>query len=220
MKNAKHILIKGLFLLLTFVLWTLLIITVDVKPIGVCNTDIGFSTINTWFHHLTGVHMELYILTDWLSLIPIFVCISFAVLGGVQLIKRKSLLKVDYDILLLGLYYIVVIACYLAFEIIPINYRPILIEGIMEVSYPSSTTLLVLCIMPTLVFQISRRVDHAVAKKTINILIVIFILFMVVSRLISGVHWLTDIIGGILLSAGLSLIYIASVYFLDENIKH
>ena len=144
-------------LILAFVLWTILIRTVDVQPVGVNGTNIGFAAVNTWFHRLTGVHMGIYTITDWLGLVPIAVCMALGVLGLVQWIRRKHILKVGRDILLLGVYYILVIVGYLIFEMIPINYRPILIAGAMEASYPSSTTLLVLSVMPTLLFQVHRR---------------------------------------------------------------
>ena len=144
--------------------WTLLILKVDVRPIGVNGTNIGFATMNSWFHKLTGVHMTLYIITDWMGLIPIFVCMMFGGMRILQLIKRRSLFKVDYDIVLLGIYYIVVIFSYLIFEMTPINYRPILIEGRLETSYPSSTTLLVLCVMPTLIEQMNHRLENARLK--------------------------------------------------------
>ena len=78
------------------------------------------------------MHMPIYIITDWLGLVAIFVCMIFAGIGFGQLVKRRSLLKVDYDILCLGIYYIIVIFCYLIFEMFPINYRPVLIDGFME----------------------------------------------------------------------------------------
>ena len=77
----------------------------------------------------------------------------------------------------------------------------------MEASYPSSTTLLVLSVMPTLIFQVNRRVENVAAKKMICILTRIFSVFMVMGRLISGVHWLSDIIGGAFLSFGLVFMY-------------
>ena len=128
-------------------LWTLLITRVDVQAVGPNGTAVGFATFNQWFHGLTGVHLTLYTITDWLGLVPIAVCLCFAALGAVQLVKRRSLFRVDRDIILLGLYYILVIFCYLFFEMVPINYRPILINGVLEASYPSSTTLLVLVFM-------------------------------------------------------------------------
>ena len=214
-ENGKRFLVFGIAFVVVFAIWTTLIQIIDVQPFGVNGTDIGFATVNVWFHELTGVHMTVYLLTDWMGLVPVFVCMLFGCIGFVQLVKRKSPCKVDYDILLLGIYYIVVIAGYLIFEMIPINYRPILIEGRMEASYPSSTTLLVLSVMPTLIIQVNRRVENEVVKKVICILTVLFIVFTVAGRLICGVHWLTDIVGSVLLSVGLFWTYKGIVLMKD-----
>ncbi len=205
--HGKIFLISGGILLLVFAVWTLLIQKIDVQAVGVNSTAVGFATINTWFHSLTGVNMTLYNITDWLGLVPVFLCMGFGVFGLVQLIKRKSLFKVDRDIILLGIYYVIVIFGYLIFEMVPINYRPILINGFMEASYPSSTTLLVLGVMPTAVFQINLRVKSVKCKRIINIIIILFSAFMVMGRLFSGVHWITDIVGSVFLSAGLYYCY-------------
>ena len=199
--------IMGVALITVFVVWTMLIQFVDVQAIGVNGTLIGFATFNGWFHKLTGVHMTLYVVTDWLGLVPVFVCMFFGGVGFIQLVKRRSLLKVDLDIIFLGVYYILVIFGYLIFEMIPINYRPVLIEGFMEASYPSSTTLLVLSVMPTLIFQTNKRLKSVMAKRIIVILAILFSVFMVIGRLICGVHWFTDIVGSVILSAGLFCIY-------------
>lgn len=208
---------KGCICIAMFVVWTVLIRVVDVHALGVNGTNIGFATWNCWFHKVTGVHMTLYVITDWLGLVPVFVCLIFGGMGLVQLVQRKSLFKVDRDIIILGIYYIIVIGCYLIFEMIPINYRPILIQGMMEVSYPSSTTLLVLAVMPTLAEQVNRRMKNGVLKKMINIFLVVFSTFMVLGRLISGVHWFTDIIGGIILSIGLFCFYKAVIVLCCEE---
>ena len=205
--KAKRTLLISIFFLLAFAVWTVLIQTVDVKAVGVNSTDIGFAFINTRFHSLTGVNFMLYNITDWLGLVPLAVCIAFGILGFIQLIKRKSLFKVDADIIILGVYYVTVILCYLVFEMIPINYRPVLINGFAEASYPSSTTLLVLSVMPTLVFQIKHRMKNIKLQRIVTVITLFFCIFMVVGRLVSGVHWLTDIIGSVLLSAGLFYAY-------------
>ena len=205
--KERKLLILGFGFIIAFALWTWLIQIIDVKPAGVNGTEIGFATINTWFHSVTGANMTLYNITDWLGLVPIFICMFFCGVGFIQLIKRKSLFKVDSDIIFLGVYYVIVICGYLIFEMIPINYRPILINGFMEASYPSSTTLLVLGVMPTVIFQINRRMKNIKIKNIISAIIIIFSVFMVVGRLISGVHWVTDIVGGALLSTGLVMMY-------------
>lgn len=218
-ENGKRILFLGCICIAAFTVWTLLIQKVDVQPLGVNGTDIGFATLNCWFHKVTGVHMVLYIITDWLGLVPVFVCMIFGGMGLVQLIKRRSLLKVDYDIILLGIYYVIVIFGYLIFEMIPINYRPILVEGFLETSYPSSTTLLVLGVMPTLMEQVSRRSGSEILKGIVNAFVICFSAFMVIGRLISGVHWITDIVGSVLLSAGLFCIYKAVILLCNKENK-
>ena len=216
MKKNQNLL-AGTFLLVGFAVWTFLIQMVDVQPIGPNGSSVGFAMLNGWFHQLTGVHWTLYILTDWLGLVPIFVCLIFAGVGFVQLVQRKSLFKVDLDIILLGVYYVLVIFGYLLFEMVPINYRPVLIEGFLEASYPSSTTLLVLSVMPTLYFQAQRRLTQNALRQTICIFSILFSAFMVIGRLVSGVHWLTDIVGAVLLSNGIFLIYKASVNLLCKE---
>jgi undecaprenyl-diphosphatase len=217
--KEKRNLLTGVVFIGAFVLWTVLIQCVDVQAVGQNGTKVGFADFNVWFHQLTGVHMTLYTITDWLGLIPIFICLWFGVLGLLQLIKRRSLLKVDPDILLLGVYYVLVIACYLIFEMIPVGYRPVLIEGRLEASYPSSTTLLVLSVMPTLWFQANRRVSNVMRRKAVAVFAVTFSVFMVIGRLISGVHWVTDIIGSVLLSAGLYMLYRSAVLNTDKAKK-
>ena len=205
-KNKKR-LVLGAGLVVVFVLWTVLVCFVDVRTIGPEGSSVGFATLNGFVHGLTGVNWLLYTVTDWLGLVPIAVALGFAILGLVQLIKRKSLWKVDHSILALGVFYIVVMAAYLVFEIVVINYRPTLIEGYLEASYPSSTTMLVMCVMPTAAMQLNARIKNTVFRRCVMITIIVFIAFMVIGRFLSGVHWITDIIGGALFSAGVVTTY-------------
>ena len=193
--------------LLAFVLWTLLLCFVDVRAIGPDGSSVGFAALNGFVHEKIGVNMYLYNITDWLGLVPIGVALCFAILGLIQLIKRKSLLRVDRSILALGVFYIIVIVVYLFFEIVVINYRPVLIAGCLEASYPSSTTMLVTCVMPSAAMQAKERIKNKALRQGVIIVIIAFIAFMVVGRLLSGVHWITDIIGGALFSLGVVMAY-------------
>ena len=215
LKQKKNFIISAVFLLL-FILWTVAVSVIEVKQIGPLGSSVGFATMNGFVRDFTGVNFALYNITDWLGLVPFAVCCCFGVLGLMQLIKRKSILKVDYDILALGVFYIVVIAVYLLFEGVVINYRPVLINGILEVSYPSSTTMLTLCVMPTAIMQFKMRIKNKTARNVIIFLAVIFTIFMVGGRLISGVHWISDIIGGALLSTGIVMLYSVVV---EKNFK-
>ena len=210
MKKRSHkLFITAFSLLAAFILWTTLICLVDVQPIGPLESSVGFATFNRFVHNLTGIHMLLYTITDWLGLVPILVGLLFSIYGLTQGIKGHSIQRVDRNILLLGIFYAVVIAAYVFFEKHVINYRPVLIDGVLEASYPSSTTLLVLCVMPTAVSQLRNRIKAKNLQRFISAAVTVFTLFMVVGRLVSGVHWFTDIVGGVLLSAGLVTLYYA-----------
>ena len=204
-KNKKRLVLGSGFVAL-FALWTVLVRFIGVRAIGPEGSSVGFATLNRYVHELTGVNWLLYTVTDWLGLVPIAVAFGFAILGLVQLIKRKSLWKVDHNILALGVFYIVVMAAYILFEMVVINYRPTLIDGYLEASYPSSTTMLVMCVMPTVAMQLNVRIKNTVLRRCAIIAIIAFTAFMVIGRLISGVHWITDIIGGALLSAVLVML--------------
>ena len=209
-KNQKDFCI-AICILLAFLLWTVAIQFIDVQAIGPQESSVGFATINQLVFNLTGVHMSLYTITDWLGLVPLMFVMGFGTLGLIQWIKRKHLLKVDYNILILGGFYIIVMAVYVLFEMLVVNYRPVLIGGILEASYPSSTTMLVMCVMPTAVMQFNARIKNNILKRFVASAITAFVVFMVIGRLLSGVHWFTDIIGGALLSTGLVLMYRAMI---------
>lgn len=204
-RKTRDCRVVGLFV--AFALWTIAVSFVDLQAIGPNGSTVGFATLNGFVHGVTGVHRSLYTITDWLGLVPIFLAMGFGVLGLIQWITRKHLLKVDADILVLGGFYLVVLLLYILFETVVINYRPVLIEGVLEASYPSSTTMLVLCVMPTAALQFRARIHNRAVKRCVVWLIVSFTMFMVVARLVSGVHWFSDIVGGVLLSAGLVTLY-------------
>ena len=151
--------------------------------------------------------MPLYVITDWLGLIPVAFGMNFALLGLVQWIKRRNLKRVDRSILALGGFYIAVMVVYIFFEIVVVNYRPVLINGFLEASYPSSTTMLTMCVMPTTVMQLRMRMQNRILKSCVITALIAFTALMVIGRLISGVHWFSDIVGGALLSAALVKMY-------------
>ena len=207
MERKKNRFALPVGLLAAFALWTASVCLVDVQPIGPLGSEVGFAALNGWFHDLTGVHLWLYDLTDLLSVIPLGLCAGFGILGLCQWVRRKKLRRVDQDLLLLGGFYLAVAAFFVAFECFPVNFRPVLIEGRLEASYPSSTTLLVLCVMSTAQMQLRRRLRPGALRRMVCTMLPCFTAFMVLARLLSGVHWLTDILGGAVLSAALVTAY-------------
>ena len=217
--KQKILLSLGSIFILLFIIWTVLLTLIDIAPIGPYGSCVGFAWLNEHFHKLVGVNMTIYTITDWLGIIPVLIAFSFAILGLVQLIKRKSFFKVEQSLLLLGCFYISVIAVFLLFEKLVINYRPLLIGGALEASYPSSTTLLFSTVMPTAIVEINARIKSDCARRFITVLIGFTALFGIGGRIFSGVHWASDIIGGILVSSGLDLIYIALRDYLEKSDK-
>jgi undecaprenyl-diphosphatase len=192
---------------------------VDVAPIGPHGSSIGLSSVNGAVHTFLGESEMWYNVTEVLGLVAIALMGLFAIVGLIQLIKRKGLLAVDAEILSLGCLYVAMAAAYVLFEVVVINYRPTLIDGYLEASYPSSTTMLVMCVMPTAAMQLNARIKNIVLRRCAIIAIIAFTAFMVMGRLISGVHWITDIIGGLLFSAGIDLIYYSIITHFKNNIK-
>jgi undecaprenyl-diphosphatase len=211
-KRKKRGVLVALCLWLAFALWTALVCVVNVQAIGPQNSKVGFATLNAFFQNLTGMNTWLYNLTDWLGFVPIAVAVGFFVLGIAQWIARKDIRKVDFDILALGVFYIVVGLTYTLFEFVVINYRPVLIEGILEASYPSSTTMLASSVMPTAMLQLRKRIANKKLQTVVLSVTAVFTVFMVVGRLIAGVHWFSDIVGGLLFSGGAVLLYYTAAF--------
>lgn len=206
-RKTKAQLIIGASLMVLFIIFTASLHFVDLQPIGPKGSYVAYAGINKAIHELFGVNMLLYNITDWAGVMAILLAMAFALLGLGQWIKRKSILKVDGSILLLGIFYIIVFGVYVFFEFHVVNCRPVLINGILEASYPSSTTMLAMCVLPTAMLQFSRLTEMRTLRRAVNISCAVFTLFMLGGRLLCGVHWFTDILGGIIFSAGMVLLY-------------
>jgi len=213
-------LVWGASLLVAFALWTVLVRLVDVRAIGPEGSSVGLASFNSAVASAVGVHMALYELTDLLSIIPLGFIAGFGLLGLYQLVRRKSLMKVDHDILLLGVFYVLVLAVFVLFEVVEVNYRPVLIEGVLEASYPSSTTMLSVCVLVTAMMQLRVRVGNRLISAVSVWLTGILAVVLVVGRIISGVHWASDIIGGLLFSCGAVVLYYAAVCAVGEYLSN
>ena len=194
-KRRKEILLCG-GLFAVAIIYTLLVKYIDVQEIGPNDSLVGFATINNFMFNLTGVNMLWYDITDWWGFVPLFIAFIYAMIGFIQMIKRRNILKVDKEILGLGVYYIIVIGLYIFFETCIINYRPTLMDGILEASYPSSHTLLSVCICGSSLIINKYLFKNRNFFKAENIISILSILVIVIGRFISGVHWFTDIVGG------------------------
>lgn len=212
--KRRNFIISGV-LLLVAIIFTILVKTVDVKAVGASGTNIGFATSNQFVFEKIGVNMVWDRITDVLEIVPAFIAVAYACIGLVQLVKRKSLFKVDKEIMLLGAFYVVVIALYVFFEKVIINYRPTLMNGLLEASYPSSHTLMTICVCGSAILM-NKRLFNNKMTNIINYILVGILTLTVVGRLIAGVHWLTDILGGIIISSCL-LMFFYSILDMTEK---
>ena len=201
--------------ILSGVLWLLaaafvyLVRTVDVAPIGPEGTSVGLSRLNGEVSAAVGMNMLWYTVTEMLGYASLLVAAFFAGMGIVQLIRRRSLKKVDSSILALGGLYALTAALYVLFEKVVINYRPVIMPGSehVEASFPSSHTMLACVILGSAGMLAGRYIRKRGLQLTIQILCGILIFAMVCGRMISGVHWFTDIVGALLFSGALLTLY-------------
>ena len=213
-KNRVNFIATGILLLL-FILFTAVILTTDVQPIGPEQSSVGLATLNKHMNNLFGVNILWYEITEWTGIITIGIAVSHSLMGLAQLIKRRSFKLIDLDIIVLGAFYVLVAFCYFLFEILIINYRPIIIGDSMEASFPSSHTMVVLCIMATSMMRFNMLLKNTKIKIMANLISISIIAITIIGRMVSGVHWFTDILGSLLLGSTLIMLYYSVIQFIN-----
>lgn len=217
MTKGRKVLIAGITVMLVFVIFTILVVCYDVREIGLNGTDVGFAGLNNAFCMSFGTNSVLYAISTVTGYLAFLIVAFFAGLGVLELIQRKSLIKVDYSILTMGILYFVTAVLYVAFDKIVINYRPVYEDGLMESSYPSSHVLLSICIYVSAIYAFGRFDFSDKIKSIIAGVCAGLAVITCICRLFSGVHWLTDIIGGVLLGAALVLTYVGVNLIYQED---
>ena len=206
--------------LVLFLIFTVLVITVDVQPIGPNGSKVGLATMNGAVADAIGYNGTWYTISEYVGYIPLAIAGAFALLGLFQAIQRKSFAKVDRYLYILASFYVLLLSVYFLFEVLAINYRPVLIDGELEASFPSSHTLLSLSITASAIFEFHTLIKDRKALLIVSDAICIISGGIVlVGRLLSGVHWLSDIIAGILISGALVCFFIFGM-FLAKDIEN
>ena len=215
--NKKRIAIAVIQFLI-FIAFTVMVKTTDVRPIGIMDDDVGMSLINEAVRNKLPYNDLYYKISELLGFVSLGVVGIFGLIGLIQLISRKSLKKVDFQIIGLGFFYVVVLGFYVLFDKIVINYRPVLEDGQLAASYPSSHTMLSVCVMVTAMMNFSRLLKNKKGLKfAVNFVCFVVMVGLVVTRTLSGVHWISDIIGGLLLSTALILMYHTAMKIIEAK---
>lgn len=222
MKAKTDFILAGVFCIL-FLLLIVLLCTVDVIIVDSPQTShfsiwIGLAGLNTSVSAQLPLRMGLYKATNYLGYLALLAGAAFALVGLVQLVARRSLRKVDPAILALGGLYVLIGVIYVFFEKVIVNYRPFLMPGATypEASFPSSHTVLACVVLGSVILMLGRYVKRRGLCRALQILCAVLMAAIVVGRLLSGVHWITDILGGLLLTASLLFLFIGVLKRIDR----
>lgn len=201
---------SGIFAL-AFIILIVLVCTWNVANIGPEGTAIGLSSLNKSVHDALGVNKLWYDVTEIFGYVAIATVAVFGLLGVYQTFKRKSLLKVDKKLIALGGLYALMVLAYVLFEIVVVNYRPVIMPGDLhvEASFPSSHTMLVCVIMGGAFLILKDYVKNNGLRIALQYACLFIAAITAIGRLLSGVHWFTDILGGVLISLALVTFYSA-----------
>lgn len=218
MSTFKKMLSLAIVFLILFAAFTLMVMKYDVQAIGPEGSSIGFATINGAVDSMI-LRMDIFDkITDAIRLVCYAVCVLFAALGIYQFIKRKNVLKVDAEIIAMGVNYVVLFATYFLFEIVTINFRPILEDGELKASYPSSHLLAAIVILTTACMVLAKKkLFTKVARIIIYSIAGVMCVVTAAGRLICKAHWFTDIFAAIILSGFFVFAYLAVITLIYEK---
>lgn len=212
----KKRLLFGILLLILFIIFTVLVKTVDVKATGVASVKVGFSTINGFLAKAFPYNEIFHKLSDYVGYLAFLICAVYGTIGLIQLITRRNVLKVDEEILLLGFLYVTTLILKIVFDIFVVNYRPVIIGGELKSSYPSSHTFMALITSISSIVINKKKYNNKITKIT-NYLCTVLAFLIIITRIMSGVHWMSDIVGSVILSFALVFIYSGLITSKDNN---
>lgn len=204
------------------VLFTIMVVTFDVQAIGPNGTSVGFASINKVFADLFAYNENFDKISDVIMYFSFLLVLAAVFMGVVELVKRKSLFKVDSEIIVYGVVLVILVILKVAFDKIALNYRPVLVPGEteLEASFPSTHAMISTALFAGFCMVINPYLKDKKIKTTVNALIGILIALEVVCRVIAGVHWLTDIIGGLLFAFTLAVAMKAVIGIIDSKKKN
>ena len=228
MKKTNYLL--SFILLVIAIVFTILVAkvdvkTVEVKPIdgvtqnGVLTTDIGFSSLNQSVADKISFNNTFYKISKYAGYLALVFVAFYGFTGLIELMQKKSLKGVNKALYMLAAFYVCVAIVYVLFEVVVINNRPVDMGEGLEASFPSSHTMLALCVCGSSLIASKYIIKKDNFRKCLNLISWVVMLLVVCTRTLSGVHWITDIFGGILISVFMLNVFSNAVKCLDKAEK-
>lgn len=149
--------------------------------------------------------MKWDLISDIILLASFAILGVFVVLGLYQLITRKSLLKVDHRLLWMILPLVLIAITYVVFDkFLVLNIRP---NGSGEASFPSTHVMVVSTIFLIIALNLPYYIKSKTAWIIIDIAMLLLIVLVCVGRVLSEMHWLSDVLGGLAFAIIFAVIY-------------
>ncbi len=216
-KKGLIYMIVATVLAAAFCVLTVLLVSVDVRPAGESGAPVGLATLNEAVFEAVGQNETALAVSEITGLCMIAAVGAFGVLGLVQIIRCKGILRADKELYFMACGLITLAAAYVLFEIFVINYRPVLDQGELAASYPSSHSMLAVAVAGMGMAYIVRRVKSNALAYTLYGLLNVAAVVTVCCRLLGGVHWLTDIVGGVLVGLVITFGYLSACAMLPAR---
>lgn len=210
-RKSLDIIISILWLIL--LIFTILVSFVDVKIFNVTNTKIGLYSLNKIFLVNSINSNYINIISNGIFLICLLVIILMLLLITFEYFKTK---KINKNNLNFFIHFLIMVLIWIIFDkILIINYRPILINGNIEGSYPSTHVMVSTFVLLFLSDQLKKIFKN---DKIFYIISIGLIIIQSISRILLTMHWFTDIIGGLLIGCLLFFTFLRGEYGFNNNV--
>ena len=173
-------------------------------PIGDLGS-INLRALNNGFRGLFGYEQggyfrSLYLITEGLGVVSILACLFWTGMGIKDLIKYRDINDVDKSIFATWLLYVLALIVWRVTLKISVSYAPVSVhpKSALVVSFPCGNTFLIIISMCSSIYLIGYFLEEK--KKLVLALRVACIAILalgIIFRTVSGVNWLTDILGAI-----------------------
>lgn len=148
---------------------------------------------------------------DWDLISDVILVTAFAILGAlamlglIQLISRRSLKKVDHELLMFPIPLAIMAIVYVVFEkFLILNTRP---NGSGEPSFPSTHVMITATIFFMVAVVLPRYIKSKVLCAMFDIIMLILLVLVCTGRILANMHWPTDVAGGVVFASIFAAIY-------------